>query len=318
MLSEEERLEEELRFLKESFDIGVITDQEYENGKQRLESRLEELEKKENAGDGIFKDIPKIITEAAEEEPKVKVKFYSNTAIAEAQEESSKEKKIKPGFLKRKKEEKGKEIKEPLVEEYEEAEKEEDTKYQSSMEEDIFPLDSDDEIEAKKERVVWKKPNQQKKAEDKTKLNKRPLVLAAVFIAAALGIWYFLSSGNTINAEILTNGGNEYKNAAALIACHSSDDCKEQGKIGECINPGKENAKCAFAEDARIKLTVLSSNSCFNCQTGRVLSIIKDFFPNLEISNIDLESANGREAAETLRLDALPAFIFNSSIKEGQ
>ena len=44
MLSEREKLEEELRFLEESFKIGVITKEEYESGKQRIESDFKRLD----------------------------------------------------------------------------------------------------------------------------------------------------------------------------------------------------------------------------------------------------------------------------------
>jgi len=51
MLSERKKLEEELVFLKESYDIGVITDQEYENGRQRIGAKIKIIEEKENEGD---------------------------------------------------------------------------------------------------------------------------------------------------------------------------------------------------------------------------------------------------------------------------
>src|SRR3989344_6817179 len=56
MLSEKEKLEDELRFLKESYDIGVITDEEYENGRKRIEAKIKHIIEKENQGDGLFKE----------------------------------------------------------------------------------------------------------------------------------------------------------------------------------------------------------------------------------------------------------------------
>ena len=40
-----EKLEQELRFLKESFEAEVISKEEYEKGKERLEKKLNEIEK---------------------------------------------------------------------------------------------------------------------------------------------------------------------------------------------------------------------------------------------------------------------------------
>ena len=45
MLSEKEKLEQELKLLKESLSLDVITKKEFENAKQRIEERLEALEK---------------------------------------------------------------------------------------------------------------------------------------------------------------------------------------------------------------------------------------------------------------------------------
>ncbi len=47
VLSPKEKLEEELRFLKESLDIGVITEEELELGKKRIQKKMLALEKKE-------------------------------------------------------------------------------------------------------------------------------------------------------------------------------------------------------------------------------------------------------------------------------
>ena len=41
MLTEKEKLEEELNLLKESLDLNVITKEEFENAKQRIEAEFD-------------------------------------------------------------------------------------------------------------------------------------------------------------------------------------------------------------------------------------------------------------------------------------
>ena len=43
MDNEKERLEKELRFLKESLEANIISEEEFEKGKKRIEKRLDEL-----------------------------------------------------------------------------------------------------------------------------------------------------------------------------------------------------------------------------------------------------------------------------------
>ena len=42
--SQRERLEQELRFLKESFEAEVISKEEFKKGKDRLEEKLKEIQ----------------------------------------------------------------------------------------------------------------------------------------------------------------------------------------------------------------------------------------------------------------------------------
>ena len=56
MLSEKEKLEEELRFLEESFQIGVITKEEFESGKRRIELKLKSSEGKSHLAESIQED----------------------------------------------------------------------------------------------------------------------------------------------------------------------------------------------------------------------------------------------------------------------
>ena len=44
MLTEKEKLEEELKLLEESFSLDVITQEEFEYAKQRVEAKLNKLE----------------------------------------------------------------------------------------------------------------------------------------------------------------------------------------------------------------------------------------------------------------------------------
>lgn len=307
MLSEKEKLTEELRFLKESYEIGVITGEEYENGRRRIEAKINAAEEKENEGSNLFKeefqktDEPKVTIYGAEERQE-KLKSIES----DDEEKESKKAAAKPAFLRKKKEikqeEADEEKHEPTAKTSEEKEEEKD-----QTEEDIFPLDFEEKKKTFKEKK-WKE--EKPESEDEINLGKKTLVFAAVLIIAAFGIWYFFFNGNSADSNIMPDS------AAALIACHSDKDCTEKGKIGICLNPGKENAECSFIDDIEVKLTIINSEECFNCDTGRIISILEGFYPNLDIEEIDYDTAKGRVIADRFNINMLPAYILNSSLSE--
>ncbi len=306
MLSEKEKLTEELRFLKESYDIGVITAEEYENGRRRIEAKIKAVEEKENEG-SLFKeefqktDEAKVTIYDAEEkeERQEKLKIESD-----GQEKESKKAAARPAFLRKKKE-----IKQREDEKYETSAKASEEKEEDQAEEDIFPLDFEEKKKTFKEKKEWKEEKLEE-SEDEINLGKKTLVFIAVLIIAALGIWYFFFNGNSADSNIMAD------NSAALIACYSDNDCAEKRKIGSCLNPGKENAECSFIDDIEVKLSIINTEECFNCETGRIISILEGFYPNLDIDAIDYDTAGGRVLADRFNINALPAYILNSSLSE--
>ena len=58
--TQRERLEQELRFLKESFEADVISREEYEKGKDRIEKKLKEIKlvEKEQINEETKKEKP--------------------------------------------------------------------------------------------------------------------------------------------------------------------------------------------------------------------------------------------------------------------
>ncbi|MBI2134439.1 hypothetical protein HYU09_00480 [Candidatus Woesearchaeota archaeon] len=326
MLSEKEKLEEELRFLKESYDIGVITSDEYENGKQRIQVKIKFIEEKENEGSNLFKedlqktDEEKIAVYDAEEKEEQQEK--SASAPSYIIEKINKEIRAKPAFLKKKKEIKQEEDDEEIAKEIDEIiggkslEAKEQEEKEEEPEEGIFPLDSEDKKEIRQKKEKQKIQKYPEYSEDEVKFSKKTLVFAAVLIIAALGILYFFFTGNSDNADISNDASVIASNAGTLIACHSDNDCTEKRKVGICLNPGKENAECSFIDDIEVKLSVINTKECFNCDTQRVISILEGFYPNLDIEEIDYDGAEGKALADRFDINALPAYILNSSLPE--
>ena len=66
--SQKERLEQELRFLKESFEAEVISKEEFEKGKERIDKKLKEIQ---NSASEKSSEEPKTIEKEEQEKPKI-------------------------------------------------------------------------------------------------------------------------------------------------------------------------------------------------------------------------------------------------------
>jgi len=284
MLTEKEKLEEELKLLEESFSLDVITQEEFEYAKQRIEAKLNKLglEQKEEEYEEESEEEPKP-GEETEEEPAVEEEVRHEVSKEHVLKEEEAEIEVIKSEEKQKK-----------LEEVEAAEEK--------------PAGEVEEEEARGEerpKIIFEKEK---------KSSKRIWAYIAIILILGFVLWYFFLPGSS-NAEDVSKP--VYK-PISLTACSSDDECIKEGSIGICNNPGEENAECKYVEDVKIKLTILNSDNCFNCETGRVLSIIHSFFPNLDTENVDFETDAGKEIAEKFSVAALPAYILNSSLQEAK
>ncbi len=237
--SSKEKLEQELKFLKESFEAEVISREEYEKGKERIEKKLQ------GNGNG------------------------DNGGFFESENSNKKEPEKGP-------EEKKEEIKE-------------DTKEKLNEPEEAGQI-----IGVKVE-----------KSQDKK--DSKIFRYAVVFAVLTLMIFFGYS------LLIKNDQGNNEKKIQLTPICSSNSDCVQGGKQGNCENAGDISAKCQYPEIIKTKVTVLNDRkNCFNCDTQRILGIIENWFGDLDVTEIDLNSAQGKEFADKFVVDVLPAYILEN------
>ena len=308
-MEEKIKLEEELEFLKESFDAEVISKEEYEKAKSRLETQLSniELKKTEPKKSSEPKETPENIKEEVKKEEKNEIK---KEAIEIKEPETAKEIKVQSAEIKSEKKEEPalkeekieiKEIDEPEIKEAEEPKKESETVKagpEETKEIDEKEQDTNDilnsrngfpEEDTKKKMSMWV-----------------PIVSGVLFLVIIYFSFLFL----------LNSGAGEKQATELPPACLSDDNCLKEGMIGFCSNPGSQDAECDFKEDTKINLIVLNTKDCFNCDISRVEKIIKKWFPGVIKREVEFSSVEGESIAKDLNIELLPAFIFNSSLEE--
>ncbi len=246
---QKERLEQELRFLKESLDAGIISKEEYEKGRSRVEKKLKEIEEgvEEVKKEGVVEE--KVEEEGTREETKEEV------VVEEGMEEKKEEEK----------EEKTETIEKP--------------------------------VEEKKPSVYF---------------SKKKVYFVALLVAIV--ILFFIFKGGD-NKEAGIEKGMEYKeNIEALSAsCSSDSDCKEEGKIGKCINPGTKEARCEFKDIVSFGVRIINDDKCKLCDSSWMEEVIIKLFPGARIERIELNKAGG--LIRKYGIEAIPAYIFDSAIE---
>jgi hypothetical protein len=350
MLTQKEKLKDELNLLKESLELAVITKDEYETAKARIEEKLNTLEQEPEVKEPKIKSKEEIeeepVTKPEEENPEIE---EEGSIVKDIEKEDSKVKEKEESVEKIKHEASKEEVpredneegpKEIEIKEVaregqktlEEIEKEkieeakpQEEKSTEKTEEHPVKSKSIDEAEKAVEEIKEEKPVEEKLepvpkpegeqpesfAGEEKKSFIKTIVYSSIAIVSILIIYFFFFAGSP---EVPADEGIHFT-PISLIACSSDKDCIEQGSIGICNNPGEENAECKYIQDANIELTVLNNN-CFNCDNKRVLSILNNFFPNIDAEKINFETPEGKEIAEKFGIQVLPAYILDSNFKE--
>lgn len=289
MLSEKEKLEEELKLLKESFSLDVITREEYEEAKQRIESKLIELSQKEN----IIKN-EQVVPKEPEKPHYAYEKHAQERTAPEAQSEA--EKLIEEA-------EKG-----PIIKSAEETAEEEVAKaLKFEKKEELAAVPEPAE---QKEKIIF----EEERRFEEEKGSKKIYVYAAIAVIFAIGLYFLFFEGKPDFNIMEANEG--MGNGEMLISCYSDGDCKKDNMIGTCISPGEGSSECQYMEEPAIQLAILNTENCFNCGTDRIIKMLSSFFPNIDAKTIDFESEEGKNLSDKYDIKILPAYIFEPGIKD--
>jgi len=316
MLNERNKLEEELRFLKESLDIGVITQEEFDIGRKRIDKKLQILQKKDTREKELQESSPEIT-------PEDSITFIPDAEVETKQEPSAEEvdrydeesvdaqETIPEAIQKQEIKRKRKLILKPALKKESLKENEENPKVKFRDEKPYSYLEEKETL-AEGPKKVPKKENhipieieakEAEKQEEDSLGSPWIIGLVLVLLFGFLGIFFFMNSDRT-----------QEVNAKPPIACTSDLDCVKEGMLGECSNPGLSSSSCSFVSDTEIMLTVITPPACSSCDGDRVVAIMKKFFPALIIEEVPYDSIAGKELMSEFSIRVLPAFIFNESI----
>ena len=312
MEKEKEKLEKELEFLKESFESEVISEEEYISGKERIEKHLNELKNKEQEseerkeyaeGTAEEKEIEAAKKTEKKKKTKKNIRKEKEEVKENPEEEVEEEKEIEKGYLEKEE-----------IEVAEEKKPEEEIEQEEFEEEDIQKtISTPDEEEPRRD----EESKQEEEIAPNTGNKRNWKFFIAGFLALVIIIVLavpFFNGKNTTGVENSNIGENLGHAAAEFIACNSDKECEEEGKIGTCINPGSKDSECEFRDIVATELVVVNTKDCFNCDTTRVLNLLKESFPGLYVNSLDYNSDEGEKLINELGIEMLPAYIFDANL----
>lgn len=305
--NQKERLEQELKFLKESLGAGVITNEEYLKGKERIESKLNEPEDRraEEPKDDISIKELKEITET-EDYPILRPQEEPSSSMEKEEKEPE-----EPGV-----EEDGSDYldypfkEEQLAEEAEESQPEEKEKIEPletieyfedsekpAEEEPEKDIGTGEEGEEEKSPIKAKKPN----------FTYLAMILVGIVIFALISITFFKEKGAA---------DTPLPSAGFKALCSSDDECMKEGMIGKCLNPAKEDSACEFIKDAEVEFVIMNDRECASCDTARMVDVIRQLFPAAKYRELDYRDNESKDLLQKVTISALPAYIFSANVAQ--
>ena len=346
-----EKLEQELRFLQESLEAAVVSKDEFERGKKRIESRLEILRNEPDEPESQESD-----TEERTESLKGRVAEGVPSEDASEQEQSPDENRAQGfrdigGTDKASDEEpdEGRSEQEPSDDEQiDEKPAEEQSTERKQPKAEVrelrrkpkkkvkitHPIKSP---ESRKRAVVLDAPKEEKPeirdevvetytSEQGSGAGKGLVVVIILALAIFGGWWLMKGSGDEQNTEmgIASDGGDlasasshpsEMEDPVVSALCSSDTDCVDSGKGDNCRNPGTSEAICE-TKDESVKVTILSDSSCGFCETGRMRGVLKELFPMASFEEIS--SGDGQELIRKLGIVSLPAYIIGGEVEQAK
>lgn len=101
-----------------------------------------------------------------------------------------------------------------------------------------------------------------------------------------------------------------------LPRCFSDNNCKKEGGVGICQDPGTLKSQCSFSKPAQVSLLIIQPKPCRFCDSEKAIKYLKTFFPGLTISYRDYPSLFTNKLIKDFNLKALPVYILGKEVEK--
>lgn len=102
-----------------------------------------------------------------------------------------------------------------------------------------------------------------------------------------------------------------------LPRCFEDTNCKADGIVGVCRNPGSKDAGCEFPKSTnKVKLTIIQPKACIACFVDRTVDYLKARIPGIVVSYLDYPDRKTNKLVKDLDIHGLPAYLLGKEIEK--
>lgn len=103
---------------------------------------------------------------------------------------------------------------------------------------------------------------------------------------------------------------------AILPACYADVNCRKEGMVATCQNPGELRAKCIFTKPNKVSLLIINTKDCSVCQAEPALGLLKKEFPGIAAEHLYLPDPAAQKLVNELKIQALPAYLLGREVEK--
>jgi len=103
---------------------------------------------------------------------------------------------------------------------------------------------------------------------------------------------------------------------AILPACYSDANCKKEGMVGSCRDPGELRSSCLFTKPNKVSLLIINTKDCHVCQAEPALGFLKKQFPGIAAEYLYFPDPSSQKLVDELKIQALPAYLLGREVEK--
>jgi len=102
---------------------------------------------------------------------------------------------------------------------------------------------------------------------------------------------------------------------AILPSCYSNANCKKEGFVASCNNPGDLKAECVFTKPNKVSLRVITIKDCPMCNDKHIISMLKNKFPGIAAEYLYYPDKQAQKLIKDFSIQGLPAYILGKEVE---
>lgn len=101
-----------------------------------------------------------------------------------------------------------------------------------------------------------------------------------------------------------------------LPKCFLDSNCKKEGFMGSCQDPGSPKSQCLFVKANKVGLFIITSKDCFTCENESTSSFLKKQIPGLTVSYLYYPDKKAKDFIKKFNVSGLPFYFLDKELEK--